>query len=80
MLNISFLIAVLFLLPPIKKYHDSKLRKKKKQVAHAIIAKEIAHIVYFVHKNKSNFSNYFKGIKLDHKKSGQWPRITNPIV
>lgn len=66
--------------PTIKKYHDSKLRRKKKQVAHAIIAKEIARIVYYVLKYKSNFNNQFKGINIDQKKSYQWPRITSPVV
>ena len=66
--------------PAIKKYHDSKLRKKKKQVAHAIIAKEIARIVYYVLKNKSAFNNHFKGIELEHKKSVQWPRTSSPDV
>jgi transposase len=45
--------------PVIKKYHDSKLRKKKKQVANAIIAKEIARIAFYVLKNKSDFNNHF---------------------
>jgi transposase len=66
--------------PVIKKYHSSKLRKKNKQVAKAIISKEIARIVYYVLKNKSEFNNKFKGIELEHKKSVQWPRITNPDV
>jgi transposase len=66
--------------PVIKRYHNSKLRKKKKQVAKAIISKEIARIVYYVLKNKSEFNNKFKGIELEHKKSVQWPRITSPNV
>jgi transposase len=66
--------------PVIKRYHNSKLRKKKKQVAKAIISKEIARIVYYVLKNKSDFNNKFKGIELEHKKSVQWPRITSPDV
>ena len=66
--------------PVIKKYHHSKLRKKKKQVAHAIIAKEIARIAFYVLKYKSNFNNHFKGSELEHKKSVQWPRITSPDV
>jgi transposase len=66
--------------PVIKKYYNSKLRKKKKQVAKAIISKEIARIVYYVLKNKSEFNNKFKGIELEHKKSVQWPRITSPDV
>jgi len=66
--------------PVIKKYHDSKLRKKKKQVAHAIIAKEIARIAFYVLKNKSDFNNKFKGTELEHKKSLQWPRVVNPCA
>jgi len=66
--------------PVIKKYYNSKLRKKNKQVAKAIISKEIARIVYHVLKNKSEFNNQFKGIELEHKKSVQWPRITSPDV
>ena len=66
--------------PVIKRYHNSKLRKKKKQVAKAIISKEIARIVYYVLKYKSEFNNKFKGIELEHKKSVQWPRITSPDV
>jgi transposase len=66
--------------PAIKKYYNSKLRKKKKQVAKAIISKEIACIVFYVLKFKSEFNNKFKGIELEHKKSLQWPRITNPDV
>lgn len=66
--------------PVIKRYHNSKLRKKKKQVAKAIISKEIARIVYHVLKYKSDFNNKFKGIELEHKKSVQWPRITSPDV
>jgi transposase len=66
--------------PVIKKYHSSKLRKKNKQVAKAIISKEIARIVYHVLKDKSNFNNQFKGAVLKHKKYVQWPRITSPDV
>jgi len=64
--------------PVIKRYHSSKLRKKKKQVAKAIISKEIARFVYHVLKDKSNFNNHFKGKELEHKKSIQWPRIIPP--
>jgi transposase len=66
--------------PVIKKYHSSKLRKKNKQVAKAIISKEIARIVYHVLKDESNFNNQFKGTELKHKKYIQWPRITSPDV
>jgi len=64
--------------PVIRKYHSSLLRKKNKQIAKTIIAKEIAEIVYYVLKNKSNFNNKFKGQELEHKKSLQWPRVVSP--
>jgi len=64
--------------PVIRKYYNAKLRKKNKQIAKAIIAKEIARIVFHVLKNKSNFNNRFKGKELEHTKSLQWPRITSP--
>jgi transposase len=64
--------------PVIRKYHASLLRKKNKQIAKTIIAKEIAEIVYHVLKNKTDFNNKFKGQELQHKKSLQWPRITSP--
>jgi transposase len=66
--------------PVIRKYHNSLLRKKNKQVAKAIIAKEIASTVYFVLKNKSDFNNKFKGTELEHKKSLQWPRVVSPCA
>ncbi len=64
--------------PVIRKYSNSLIRKKNKQIAKTIIAKEIAEIVYHVLKNKTYFNNKFKGQELQHKKSLQWPRITSP--
>ncbi|HKB87456.1 MAG TPA: IS110 family transposase [Ignavibacteriaceae bacterium] len=64
--------------PVIRKYHTSLLRRKNKFIAKTIIAKEIARIVFFVLKYKSDFNNKFKGQELIHRKSLQWPRITSP--
>lgn len=66
--------------PVIRKYQSALLRKKNKQIAKTIIAKEIAEIVYHVLKNKTDFNNKFKGQELEHKKSLQWPRITSPYA
>jgi transposase len=66
--------------PVIRKYHSALLRKKNKQVAKTIIAKEIARIVYHVLEKKENFNNKFKGIDLEHTKSLQWPRVVSPCV
>jgi transposase len=64
--------------PVIRKYHSSLLRRKNKFVAKTIIAKEIAQIVFYLLKYKSDFNNKFKGQELIHRKSLQWPRITCP--
>jgi len=64
--------------PVIRKYFESRLRKKNKPVAKSIIAKKLARIVYYVLKDKNNFNNKFKGIEIQQKKSFQWPRITSP--
>ena len=64
--------------PVIRKYHSSLLRRKNKFVAKTIIAKEIAQIVFYVLKYKTDFNNKFKGQELTHRKSLQWPRITSP--
>jgi transposase len=66
--------------PVIRNYNNSLTRKKNKQIAKTIIAKEIASIVYFILKNKTDFNNKFKGTELEHKKSLQWPRVVNPYA
>jgi transposase len=66
--------------PVIRNYHNSLIRKKNKQIAKTIIAKEIAEIVFHVLKNKLDFNNKFRGQELQHKKSLQWPRVVNPYA
>ena len=66
--------------PVIRKYHSSLLRKKNKQIAKTLIAKEIAKIAFFVLKNRTNFNNKFKGIDLEHTKSLRWPRVISPFL
>lgn len=66
--------------PVIRKYNNSLLRKKNKQIAKSIIAKEIAKIAYHVLKKKENYNNKFKGKDLEHTKSLQWPRVVNPYA
>ena len=66
--------------PVIRRYNNSLMRKKNKQVAKTIIAKEIAKIVYYVLKKKQSFNHLFKGIELEHRKSLQWPRVVSPCA
>lgn len=66
--------------PIIRNYHNSLLRKKNKNIARTIIAKEIAEIVFYVLKYKSDFNNKFKGKDLVTRKSFQWPRVVSPYA
>jgi transposase len=82
-LKIAFCDAALHAVqyyPVIRKYHNSLLRKKNKQIAKTIIAKEIAVIVFHVLKNKTVFNNKFRGQELQHLKSLQWPRVVSPYA
>jgi len=82
-LKIAFCDAALHAVqyyPVIRKYHNSLLRKKNKQIAKTIIAKDIAVIVFHVLKNKTVFNNKFRGQELQHLKSLQWPRVVSPYV
>jgi len=72
--------VILFKLTFLDPTHSSLLRKKNKQIAKTIIAKEIARIVSHVLKKKEKFNNKFKGIDLEHTKSLQWPRVTSPYA
>jgi len=66
--------------PVIRKWYNSKLRKKNKFVAKNILAKEIARIVFYTLKYKSDYNNKFKGKDLEHTKSLQWPRVVSPVT
>jgi transposase len=66
--------------PVIRKYNNSLVRKKNKQVARTIIAKELARIVFYTLKYKSDYNNRFKGKDLEHIKSFQWPRVVSPCA
>ena len=66
--------------PVIRKYNNTLLRKKNKQIAKTIIAKEIAKIVFYILKKETNFNNKFKGKDLEHTKSLQWPRVASPYA
>ena len=66
--------------PVIRKYNNSLVRKKNKQVARTIIAKELARIVFYTLKYKTDYNNRFKGKDLEHVKSFQWPRVVSPCA
>ena len=64
----------------ITQFYQSKARKKHKNIARILVAKELAKICFFVLKEKVDFNNTFKSTKLSREKSKQWPRLANPAA
>lgn len=64
----------------INQFYQSKARKKHKNIARILVAKELAKICFFVLKEKIDFNNSFKGTKLSREKSKQWPRLVPTSV
>ena len=62
----------------IKKFYNSLARRKHKNIARTLVAKEIAKICYHILKNKTDFNNKFRNIELSRIKSKQWPRLASP--
>lgn len=54
------------------------LRRKGKAIAGALIAKELATIVYAVLTKEESFNGQFRGHVLSRTKDRQWPRLANP--
>ena len=61
----------------IRQFYQSKTSKKHKAIARNLVALELARIIYYVLKNKTDFNNLFKGNLLSKQKSMQWPRLTS---
>jgi transposase len=66
--------------PEIRAFYQKKLRGKNRFVARAIVAKEIARIVYYVLHDHVDFNGTFKGVPLSKLKQPQWPRRASPDV
>jgi len=62
----------------VKSFHQSKARKKHKNIAKALVAQEIAKITYHVLKSQTDFNHMFKGIPLSRHKTTKWPRLASP--
>ena len=58
----------------IRRYYNGKRRKKCIPIAKAIVAKELARIVYNVLKSGEDYDGKFKGELLERRKARQWPR------
>ena len=64
--------------PEIKAWYGSKRRKKPEAVARALVAKELARIVYHVLRKQQDFNGQFKGKLLSRTKKEQWPLLPSP--
>ncbi len=64
--------------PEIRAYYLALARRKPPAVARALVAKELARIVYYVLKKQEPFNNTFKGKPLSRTKQPKWPRLVSP--
>jgi transposase len=64
--------------PEIKQEYQRWRRRKGQAIARALVAKELATIVYAVLKKGEAFNGTFKGRVLTSRKRQQWPRLANP--
>ena len=61
----------------IRSHYQKMLRRSNQAIARTVVAKEIAKIVYFILKNKTDYKGY-KGKPISHMKSQSWPRLASP--
>jgi len=66
--------------PEIRAWYAAKCRAKGPMIARALVAKEIARIVYHVLHKHEPFNGTFKGTVLSRTKHAQWPRLTTPTA
>jgi transposase len=66
--------------PEIRAFYQRTARRKKPIVARALVAKELARIVYYVLHRQEPYNGTFKGHPLSRTKQPKWPRLTNPAV
>ena len=60
--------------PEVRRWYEAKRRAKGPMIARALVAKELARIVYYVLKHREPFNGTFKGAALSRTKQAQWPR------
>jgi transposase len=63
--------------PEIRSHYQKILRRSNQSIARTVVAKEIAKIVYFILKNKTEYKGY-KGKPISRMKSQSWPRLASP--
>jgi len=65
--------------PEIRNFFNKMVRRSNEPTARAIVAKELAKIVFYVLKNKTPYRG-FKGLPISRQKSVQWPRLKSPAA
>jgi transposase len=63
--------------PEYKRFYQKLARRSNEATARIIVAKELAKIVYYVLKNKTQYKG-LKGQPISRRKSQQWPRLSSP--
>jgi transposase len=64
--------------PEIRTFYQNRVRSKGKPIARALVAKELARIVYFVLKRQVDYNQTIKGVPLSHSKQPIRPRRGTP--
>ena len=64
--------------PEIRTFHQNRVRSKGKPIARALVAKELARIVYLVLKPQVDYDQTFKGVPLSNSKQPILPRRGSP--
>ena len=66
--------------PEIRAFYRATARRKPPALARALVAKELARIVYYMLRKQEAFNGTFKGKPLSRTKTPKWPRLVNPPV
>ena len=66
--------------PEIRSYAQALRRRKPAPVARALVAKELARIVFYVLHKQEAFNGTFKGKTLSHTKQPTWLRTVSPSI
>jgi transposase len=64
--------------PEIRAFHRGTARRKPPGLARALVAKELARIVYYMLHKQEAFNGTFKGKPLSRTKQPKWPRLASP--
>jgi transposase len=64
--------------PEYKRLYQKLARRSGEATARTVVAKEIAKIVYYILKNKTQYKG-LKGQPISRHKSQQWPRLSSPL-